>query len=115
MWISHVGGQISPWPARKVTDMCQKFMWLLQERVQHLFGDHALQTRVPRTEVKSADLAQSPKCFGEDAKGLCGHTSKRLDALAQHRLARAQSLFAEAQLTFGRLLVRPKDLSHPRN
>ena len=54
-----------------------------------------------------------PKCFGEGAnfaaKGLCGHRSKRLVALAQHGVARAQTLFAHAQVTFGRLLFpRPK-------
>ena len=46
-----------------------------------------------------------PKCFGEGAKGLCRHRSKRLVALAQHGVARAQTLFALAQVTFGRLSV----------
>ena len=46
-----------------------------------------------------------PKCFGEGAKGLCGHRSKRLVALARHGVARAQTLFALAQVTFGRLSV----------
>ena len=46
-----------------------------------------------------------PKCFGESAKGLCGNTNKRLVALAQHGVARAQTLFAPAQVTFGRLSV----------
>ena len=76
-----------------------------------------LQTRPPGTEVKSADVAQSAleraqKVFGEvGTKGL-------LLALAQHGVARAQTLFALAQVTFGRLSVpraeRPFAPLHPR-
>ena len=64
---------------------------------------HFLQVRPLWTEVKSADLAQS--ALERPQKGLCGNTNKRLVALAQHGIARAQTLFAPAQVTFGRLSV----------
>ena len=71
------------------------------------------QTRPPETEIKSTDMAQT--VFGESAKGLCGHRNKRFVALAQHGVARAQTLFAQAQVTLGRLLAsRPKRPFAPR-
>ena len=60
-----------------------------------------------------------PKMLWRGARGFCGHRSKKLVALAQHGVARAQTLFAQAQVTLGSLLaLRPKHLLHllhPRN
>ena len=55
-----------------------------------------------------------PKRFGEGAKGLCGKRNKRLVALAQHGVARMQTLFAPAQVLWGdSRSLGPKDLLHP--
>ena len=61
--------------------------------------DSDLQTRPPGTEVESADLAQS--ALERTQKVFADIGTKRLVALAQHGVARAQTLFAQAQVTFG--------------
>ena len=57
----------------------------------------ALQSCKSGRQGQKSNLLLCPMCFGEGAKGLCGHRSKRLVALAQHGVARAQTLFAQAQ------------------
>ena len=55
------------------------------------------------------------KFFREGTRGLCGHGSKRLVALVQHGVARVQTSFAQAQVTFGRLFVPwPRRPLYPR-
>ena len=62
-------------------------------------------TKKGRLGEKSIQRIWPPKCFGEGARGHCGHRSRRLVALAHHGVARAQNSFAQAQVTLGRLLV----------